>query len=343
MVGNTPGFWWKKQNFLGRVLLPLSWIYGYFSRRTMERKNVRCLDLPVLCIGNFTTGGSGKTPVVISLTKQAEKLGLTPGIVSRGYGGQIKTPHLVDLERDRALDVGDEPLLLACHAPVAIATNRLEAARLLKQQGCNFILMDDGFQSRRIFIDYALIVVDGLRGLGNNAVFPAGPLRAPLETQLKYTDSVLIIGNSDKISYIVDVVNQAEKPLHFAHLSPTVNKDVKDKSFLAFAGIGNPNKFFRSITELKGKVAKTLIYPDHHFYSSRDLQNIIATAATNELCLATTAKDFARLATNEQNTQFQDLFVFDVDVAYDDDNFCQQIIEKTLENFKNRKFKCPLE
>ncbi|WP_297322821.1 tetraacyldisaccharide 4'-kinase [uncultured Bartonella sp.] len=338
MVGKTPGFWWKKQNFLGRVLLPLSWIYGYFSRRAMERKNVPYLDLPVLCVGNFTTGGSGKTPVVISLAKQAEKLGLTPGIVSRGYGGQIRTPHLVDLERDRARDVGDEPLLLVRHAPVAIATNRLEAAQLLKQQGCNFILMDDGFQSRRIFIDYALIVVDGLRGLGNNAVFPAGPLRAPLETQLKYTNSVLIIGKSDNIDYVIKAANQAGKPLQFAHLSPIVNRDVKDKSFLAFAGIGNPHKFFRSIIELKGKVAKTLIYPDHHFYSSRDLQDIIATAAANKLCLATTAKDFTRLAPNGQNTQLEDLFIFDVDVAYDGADFCQKIIEKTLENFKDRKF-----
>lgn len=336
MVGKTPEFWWNDQNFMRRLLLPLSWVYGYFARRTLERKNVPTIDLPVLCVGNFTLGGTGKTPVVIALAKAAKKHGLVPGIVSRGFGGKITNAHIVDTEIDRARDVGDEPLLLAQHAPVAIATNRLEAAKLLLEQGCNLILMDDGFQSRRLFIDYALIVVDGLRGFGNSAVFPAGPLRAPLEAQFAYTDSMLMIGNSDNSDHVIRLAARAAKPLEFAHLAPSVNGKVEGKSFLAFAGIGNPQKFFRSIIELKGKIEQTRIYADHHFYNNSDLQDIIKTAVANNLCLATTAKDFARLKTDGQDKKLKNLFVFDVDVAFDDPDFCQNIIDATLENFKTR-------
>lgn len=336
MAGETPAFWWNKKNFISCLLLPISGIYGYFSRRRMEAKTVPAINLPVLCIGNFTLGGTGKTPVVISFAKRAREAGFFPGIVSRGYGGQIKTTHLVDLKKDRARDVGDEPLLLARHAPVAVATNRLEAAMLLQQQGCNFILMDDGFQSRRIFIDYALIVIDGLRGLGNNAVFPAGPLRAPLKTQLTHTDSVLVIGKTDKAVEAIAILTRAEKPLAFAHLSPLVKAQVENKSFLAFAGIGNPQKFFHSITELKGKVEKVRIFPDHHFYTDSDLQQIISAATSENLCLATTAKDFVRLKTDGQDKQLNNLIVFDVDVTFDNQEFCEHIINETVSRFKDR-------
>lgn len=336
MVGNTPDFWWTDQKFMRRLLLPVSWIYGYFAHRRLERKNVPTIDLPVLCVGNFTLGGTGKTPVVISLAKAAKKHGLVPGIVSRGFGGTITNAHIVDPEIDRARDVGDEPLLLARHAPVAVATNRLEAAKLLLEKGCNLILMDDGFQSRRLFVDYALIVVDGLRGLGNNAVFPAGPLRAPLTTQFAYTDSVLMIGNSDKADHVIRLATRAAKPMEFAHLAPSVNRNAEGKSFLAFAGIGNPQKFFHSILELKGKIEQTRIYADHHFYNDFDLQDIMATATANNLCLATTAKDFARLKTDEQDKKLKEIFIFDVEVAFDNSDFCQNIIDATLENFKTR-------
>lgn len=336
MVGNTPDFWWTDQKFMRRLLLPVSWIYGYFANRTLERKNVPTIDLPVLCVGNFTLGGTGKTPVVIALAKAAKKRGLVPGIVSRGFGGTITDAHIVDPEIDRARDVGDEPLLLAHHAPVAVATNRLEAAKLILEQGCNLILMDDGFQSRRLFIDYALIVVDGLRGLGNNAVFPAGPLRAPLATQFAYTNSLLMIGNSDKDDHVIRLAAGAAKPLEFGQLAPSVNENVEGKSFLAFAGIGNPQKFFRSILKLKGKIEQTRIYPDHYFYKDSDLQDIMTTATANNLCLATTAKDFARLKTDGQDKKLKNLFVFDVDVAFDNPDFCQNIIDATLEKFKAR-------
>ncbi len=339
MVGEAPDFWWNEQKLMRWLLLPVSWIYGYFARRRMERENIPVIDLPVLCVGNFTLGGTGKTPVVISLADAAKKLGLHPGIVSRGYGGEIRSAHLVDSEFDKAREVGDEPLLLARHAPVAAATDRLEAAKLLQQQGCNLILMDDGFQSRRLFVDYALMVVDGLRGLGNNAVFPAGPLRAPLVTQLAYTDGVLMIGNGDKGNEVIHMAARAAKPLNFAHLVPSATDAVSGKKFLAFAGIGNPQKFFRSIGELGGKVEQTRIFADHHFYTDFDLDDIIDSAKAKHLFIATTAKDFARLKTDGQDKKLENLVVFDVEVQFDDPDFCGQRINEALEAFRNRSNK----
>ncbi|MDD9329018.1 MAG: tetraacyldisaccharide 4'-kinase, partial [Bartonella sp.] len=145
----SPRFWWKSKSFLRFLLAPIAGVYGYCARFCMEREPL-AINLPVLCVGNFTLGGTGKTPVVIAFAQVAKELGLIPGIVSRGYGGRIKRVHLVDVKCDNACDVGDESLLLARHAFVAISPDRYAAAQRLKEKGCNFILMDDGFQSRRL-------------------------------------------------------------------------------------------------------------------------------------------------------------------------------------------------
>lgn len=336
MVGNSPRFWWSSQKFMRHLLFPFSIIYGYFADRTMKRKNVPSVSMPVLCVGNFTLGGTGKTPVVIALTNTAKRLGLKPGIVSRGYGGKIKHSRCVDLARDKARDVGDEPILLAQHATVAVGTDRIQSAKLLQNEGCNFILMDDGFQSRRMVIDFAVLVIDGLRGLGNGAVFPAGPLRAPLKTQLAYANSLIMIGTGDRSHEIPQLAKQADKPLTHARLTPLVKDNVKGKSFLAFAGIGNPEKFFCSIRELQGKVVKTMVYADHHFFTDRDLDDINNAANNNNLFIATTAKDFVRIKGDKKDKLLEKLYVFDVEVAFDDPDFCESIINDTLDRFKNR-------
>lgn len=336
MAGETPSFWWVKTSFLKISLAPVAAIYSYFARHTMDKKVPPAIDLPVLCVGNFTLGGAGKTPVAIALSKHARQMGLKPGIVSRGYGSSYKGVHLVDPHHDRARDVGDEPLLLARHAPVAISPNRLEAAQLLQREGCTFILMDDGFQSRRLVMDYALLVVDGLRGLGNGAVFPAGPLRAPLETQLAYTDSVLVIGQGAEGDHVIRMAARAAKPLALAKLTPSADGLVADQRFLAFAGIGNPEKFFLSITQMHGIVEQTRSYADHHFFTEYDLKDIADSAKSANLHIATTAKDYIRLKTDGQERQLDNLVVFDVTVDFDDADFCKRLIEETLDRFKKR-------
>ncbi|BBL53003.1 tetraacyldisaccharide 4'-kinase [Bartonella quintana] len=336
MLISTPHFWWKDKSFLRFLLTPVSWVYGYFSHRCMARE-LPVIDLPVLCIGNFTCGGAGKTPVVIAFAKVAKELGFLPGVVSRGYGGAVKGVHLINEQFDNARDVGDEALLLARHAFVAISSNRYAAAQRLKEEGCNLILMDDGFQSRRLYMDYALLVVDAMRGFGNGAVFPAGPLRAPLKTQFSLMDSVLLIGHSNACENVVFLVTRTGKALHHAHLKSLASDEVMGKSFLAFAGIGNPNKFFKSIKELSGHVVQTYSYPDHYFFTDTDLKNLIQQAKMNNLWLATTAKDYTRIQTSHMQKDLKNLIVFDVEVDFVQEDFCRMILEEVMSRFRERK------
>ncbi|MET3560418.1 tetraacyldisaccharide 4'-kinase [Bartonella japonica] len=333
---NTPHFWWRNKSFLRILLTPAAWGYGYFSHRRMV-KQPPIIDLPVLCIGNFTCGGAGKTPVVIAFAQVAKELGFVPGIVSRGYGGSVKGVHLVNEKHDNVRYIGDEALLLARHAFVAISVDRYAAAQQLKQEGCNLILMDDGFQSRRLYMDYALLVVDAMRGFGNRAVFPAGPLRVPLKTQLSFTDSVLLIGHSDAHDKIHFLVTRAGKTLHQAHLQPFASDKVAGKSFLAFAGIGNPNKFFKSIKELSGHVEQTYSYPDHYFFSDTDLKNLVQKAKMQNLWLATTAKDYVRIQKSSVQKDLKNLIVFDVKVDFSQKDFCRILLDEVMTRFKERK------
>ncbi|WP_332065385.1 tetraacyldisaccharide 4'-kinase [Bartonella sp. CB189] len=336
MYIRAPNFWWKNKSFLRFSLMPVSWIYGYFLRCYMA-KQPPIIDLPVLCIGNFTLGGAGKTPVVIAFAQVAKELGLVPGIVSRGYGGTIKGVHIVDKKCDNARDVGDEPLLLAQHALVAISPDRYTAAQRLKAEGCNIILMDDGFQSRRLYIDYALLVVDAMRNFGNSSVFPAGPLRAPLKVQFSLMDSVLLIGDSDTNDTVDRLISGTGKPLYHAHLKSLVSDEVREKLFLAFAGIGNPDKFFKSIRELSGHVVQTYSYPDHYFFTDMDLKNLAKKAKDQNLWLATTAKDYIRIQTNNVQQYLKKLIVFDVEVDFVQKNLCHTILEEVIARFSKRK------
>ncbi|TIL55412.1 MAG: tetraacyldisaccharide 4'-kinase, partial [Mesorhizobium sp.] len=129
---------------------------------------------------------------------------LSPGFLSRGHGGSFGEPHIVDLHHDAARHVGDEPLLLAEHAPVAVTPNRAAGARLLMEKlGCDFLIMDDGFQSARLHIDFALVVVDTRYGIGNGRVIPGGPLRANIVDQLVFTSALLKMGEGTAADPVV--------------------------------------------------------------------------------------------------------------------------------------------
>ncbi|AGF74086.1 tetraacyldisaccharide 4'-kinase [Bartonella australis AUST/NH1] len=333
---SSPDFWWKSKSFLRFLLAPIAGIYGYFARRYMARKPP-AIDLPVLCIGNFTLGGAGKTPVVIAFAQIAKELGLVPGILSRGYGGTVNGVHLVNRERDNAYDVGDEALLLARYALVAVSSDRYAAAQRLKEEGCDIILMDDGFQSRRLYMDYALLVVDAMRCLGNRAVFPAGPLRAPLEIQLSLMDSVLCIGRSDYSDNLASLITRTGKPLYYASTKSSATDEVAGKSFLAFTGIGNPNKFFESIKKMSGHIVRARSYPDHYFFTDKDLKNLAKKAKIQNLWLATTAKDYARIQSRSAEKDLAHLIIFDISIDFAQPDFCRMLLLEVITRFRKRK------
>src|SRR6201996_7365246 len=191
---HEPGFWYRPVSWVSRLMRRRGAIYAAVAGHRLQRKGLDA-GIPALCVGNYHVGGAGKTPTVLALAKLLIELGETPVVLSRGYGGQLRGPILVDLARHAAADVGDEPLMMAATLPVVVARDRINGVALARSQRASVILMDDGFQNPAIAKDASLIVIDGTRGLGNACVFPAGPLRAPLPPQLARTDALIVIGD----------------------------------------------------------------------------------------------------------------------------------------------------
>lgn len=338
MASEAPPFWWEKPDWRAKSLAPAAWIYGAIAGRRLIRSEPPRIALPVLCIGNFTVGGAGKTPTAIAFAKGAKARGLKPGIVSRGYGGSYKGLHVVDPGHDSARYVGDEPLLLARHAPVALSPDRVKAAQHLQSLGCDFIIMDDGFQSARLHADFALLVVDAGRGIGNGRVIPAGPLRAPLTDQMRKTDALLRIGKGDAADFVVRQAARAGRPIYDAKLIPSSTATVAGQRWLAFAGIGNPDKFYASLAQAGGVIAETRSFPDHHSFEPDEIRDLIDTARRQGLGLITTAKDHVRLATmvGVPAEFLSKLAVLDVDLKFERSDALHHILDTVIERFKNR-------
>jgi tetraacyldisaccharide 4'-kinase len=339
VASEAPPFWWEKPDWRSLALTPLSLAYGAAAGRQLKKGRRQKIDAPVLCVGNFTVGGSGKTPVAIALAGQAKAVGLKPGILSRGHGGSFSEPHVVDAAHDAAKHVGDEPLLLAAHAPVAVSPNRAAAAALLTERhGCDFLIMDDGFQSARIHMDYALMVVDARYGIGNGHVIPGGPLRARVGDQLLYTDAILKMGEGTAADALVRRAARAGKPIFDALVRPRNAAAFAGRQFLAFAGIGHPEKFFDSVGQAGGTVAIKRPFPDHHVYARDELADLASAARKAGLGLVTTAKDAARLRHGDVPAGFlEGLDVLEIDTVFDPEHAPQRIIEETLAAWRLRR------
>jgi len=290
-----PAFWWRKGSLAAGLLAPLGAAYGAIAARRMAGRGARAA-LPVLCVGNFTLGGAGKTPTVMALAKMLQQAGERPCCLSRGYGGSLAGPKLVDAGTNRAAQVGDEALLLARVAPTVVAHDRVAGAQAAAAASASVIIMDDGLQNATLVKDFTLAVVDGRRGIGNGKVFPAGPLRAPLEAQLARTDALLVV---DDDAGARDVVAAARGlPVFHGRLLPDAAAvaALKARKVLAFAGIGDPEKFFATITAAGIAIAQRRAFGDHHRYSGEEGAGLVMQAEHDGLALLTTEKDRARMA-----------------------------------------------
>jgi tetraacyldisaccharide 4'-kinase len=291
-----PGFWHGPASLNSHLLRPIGALYGAIAARRLQRRGLHA-GVPVLCVGNYHVGGAGKTPTVLALSKLLRELGETPVVLSRGYGGRLRGPVRVDPGRHAASDVGDEPLMLAAHLPVVVARKRAEGVPLVRAQGATVIVMDDGFQSPAVVKDASLIVIDAGRGIGNGEVFPAGPLRAPLQPQLARTDALIIVGNGDAAATVAAAIAGQGKPVLHAHLKPDATQvaSLQGKRVLAFAGIGDPARFFATLRASSIDVVRERAFADHHPYSRAEIDPLIDEARREGLTLVTTEKDLARL------------------------------------------------
>lgn len=291
-----PRFWHGPSSWKSHLLRPLAALYGAVAARRLHRQGLDA-GIPVLCVGNYHVGGAGKTPTVLALARILRALGETPVVLSRGHGGRLRGPVMVDPARHRASDVGDEPLMMSQEVPVAVARNRVDGVALAKSQRASVILMDDGFQNPSVTKDASLIVIDSVRGLGNGRVLPAGPLRAPLKPQLARTDALVVVGDGGASAEVAGAVAARGGQVFAARLTPdeTSLAALKGKRLLAFAGIGDPARFFRTLRGCGLEVARERAFADHHVFSESDLDALQADARRDQLTLVTTEKDFARL------------------------------------------------
>jgi tetraacyldisaccharide 4'-kinase len=292
-----PAFWWRKGGLCEHLLAPLAACYGAVAARRMARRGKRT-GLPVLCVGNFTLGGVGKTPAVLTIARMLTEAGERVFCLSRGYGGSVSGPKRVDAHADHAAEVGDEALLLARVAPTVVARDRVAGAELARSTGASIVIMDDGLQNGTIVKDFTLAVVDGRRGIGNACVFPAGPLRAPLETQLACSDALLVVGDGGAAEDVIAAARARGLPVLHGRLKPepAAGPALKGRKVLAFAGIGDPEKFFASAAEAGIEVAERRTFPDHHRFSAEEAASLIMDAEHDGLALLTTEKDRARMA-----------------------------------------------
>jgi tetraacyldisaccharide 4'-kinase len=335
-----PAFWYRPPSLMSRLLMPLGAVYGQVAAWRMHSRGFDA-GIPVICVGNYHTGGAGKTPTVLALTKLLRDLGETPIVLSRGYGGKWQGPVKVDPERHVAANVGDEPLMLALTVPVVIARDRVGGVALARSQGASVILMDDGFQNPAISKDASIIVIDGERGLGNACVFPAGPLRAPLPPQLARTDALIVIGDGTAAGAVAAAIAAKAKPVLSARLKPDTASlaRIAGKRVLAFAGIGDPKRFFRTLRGAGIDVAQERVFADHHAFSREEIEALIAEAARDGLALVTTEKDIARLRGVEgMAASMRDIAAFAVTLEFDDAAKLRKFVADQLFKARENKY-----
>jgi tetraacyldisaccharide 4'-kinase len=262
----------------------------------MQRPGARA-PVPVICIGNFTLGGAGKTPTAIHVAGVLRSMGWSPAFLTRGYGGALAGPIRVDPARHGFREVGDEALLLARHAPTILSRRRPQGAALATSLGADVIVMDDGLQNPSLLKDLTIAVFDAAAGTGNGLVFPAGPLRAPLEAQWARIDAALVIGAGDRAHTIAEEAACRALPVLCGALRAdrAIAASIRGRRVLAFAGIGRPEKFFATLREIGAEPVETRSFPDHHAYRERDMAELLDGAAARDLVPVTTEKDAVRL------------------------------------------------
>ncbi len=302
----TPSFW-NTNNIISKLLSPISFVYGYITQYRINHTVPYKTKAKVICVGNITAGGVGKTPVSISIAKQYIEEGKKVFFVTRGYKGKIKTTTLIDLHIHTPSQTGDEARLLANIAPTIISPKRDEGAKLASSLGAEIIIMDDGFQNPSLYKDESILVFDGTVGIGNGKIIPSGPLRETLETGLKRANYVIIMGE-DK----TNLKSKINLPCYQGKLVAT-DFNLKNKNVLAFAGIGHPSKFYNTLKELGYNVALSHDFEDHHNYTDNEIKKLKHEAKSKNLSLVTTQKDYVKLTTEQQK---------DINVLYVNATWC---------------------
>ena len=299
MIIKTPKFWFKNRNEINPILYtlkPFSKIWEVVTKLRLVNGLWEKMPIPVVCIGNITVGGSGKTPVTMALQLLLKDMGIRACVVSRGYGGKNKYPHYVT-KNDTFCKVGDEPIILSKKGSVIVSKVKKNGILKAYQDGFDMVLLDDGFQNSKINKDLSLVVVDSEVLFGNEFIFPLGPLREPISSGLSRADAIILVGNNHKNTHKIDSLRKENK---IPVLKGCINKkkkstNNKNKEVLAFSGIAFPDKFFKTLKNMGYTVMKTMVFADHYPYTLKDIKKLKNYAENYELKLITTEKDIVRI------------------------------------------------
>lgn len=317
----APEFWSRSNasaRFAASVLAPLGWIYAASVALKRDCAKPWRSKARVICVGNLVAGGSGKTPVAIALGRALLAKGANVFFLTRGYGGRLAGPLIVRPGEHHAAGVGDEPLLLATVAPTIVAADRKAGAMLADAQGADIIVMDDGHQNFTLKKDLSLVVVDAERGFGNGKVIPAGPLREPVAHGLARADAVVRVGDG------VHELQGFHGTLLLAHIIPV--STLSSKRVVAFAGIGNPPRFFRTLGAMGAELIAGHAFPDHHTFTRTEIAWLKAEARAAQAVLVTTEKDFVRLPDSDR----AGIVSVPVRVHFDDSQALERLLDRAL-------------
>lgn len=290
----APQFWQQRTSIASIVLRPLAWLYqcavAIYQRTTIPYRS----KVPVICVGNVIAGGAGKTPTALAIATLCLQQKRRIVFVSKGYKGKLKGPVRVNLKKHSATDVGDEALLLASTAPVIVAYDRKEGIKAAEVLSPDLIIMDDGLQNSHIRKDLSILVLDGKIGIGNGELLPSGPMRETLRNVSKRIDLVVLIGQDRKKLQKNPYINK--HPIIKAEVKKA-NRRRYNKTYIAFAGIAYPNKFFNFLKREEGAtLLESYGFEDHYCYEKEEIKQLIEEAKSQKAKLITTEKDKVRIS-----------------------------------------------
>jgi tetraacyldisaccharide 4'-kinase len=316
-----PPEFWRTDNGVARLLSPIGHLVGAITTRRARSAAPYRAAVPVISVGNLTVGGAGKTPVALDIVARLKAQGAAPAVILRGYGGTLKGPVRVDPYTHTAADVGDEALLHAAQAPTWVARDRAAGAAAVASDA-SVLVLDDAHQHPSLAKDLSLVVVDGTAGFGNGRIVPAGPLRESVADGLARADAVVLM-NEDR-RHVARRMPPHLPVLRARLAAGPEHAHFRGRKVVAFAGIGNPAKFFETLHLLGATLVAVHPFGDHHDFEPTDIQPILDEAYSLDAIPVTTAKDAVRLPPDQR----QQVNVLSVRVEWQDEEMLEALLEK---------------
>ncbi|MCA8889452.1 MAG: tetraacyldisaccharide 4'-kinase [Parvularculaceae bacterium] len=321
MIGE-PWFWRERSiaaSVMSTTLSPLSAIYDFTQQTRAAFTTPKTVSAPIVCVGNATLGGVGKTPFCIFLAGLLFDRGVRPHFATRGYGGASSGP--LEVKNNTAAEVGDEALLLADTAPTWIARNRHAGARDAAN-GADIVILDDGFQNPTIAKDCSILLIKAGAQDANQKIFPAGPYREPIQRAIGRADIVVQVGG--QVGGQESNFEAPDKPVF--HAASNFVIDLEPQRVVAFCGVGNPHRFFTMLSENGFDVVGAVSFPDHHAFSAREIDQLQRLAKRRGARLACTRKDIVRF----DQTDAEGIGVADLSISVDrPDELARKVLTAT--------------